>query len=97
MENKTNNPQNIQIKVSDEVLKGFYANNVLFMHTKGEIVMDFMTILPPNGVLGARVITSPQHAKRFAKALQDNIAMYEKSFGEIKEIEDPNFKISGTH
>lgn len=34
------------------------------------------------------IIMSPQHAKAFSKALADNIANYEKAFGEI--IIEPN-------
>jgi hypothetical protein len=32
------------------------------------------------------VILSPQHAKRFVAALQDNIGRYEQNFGEIAPI-----------
>jgi hypothetical protein len=32
------------------------------------------------------VILSPQHAKRFVAALQDNIGRYEQSFGEITTV-----------
>lgn len=84
----------IQVKVSDEVLKGTYANNVLISHTRGEFLLDFMTIFHPKGILGARVIVSPNHAKRLAKALQDNVTKYEKKFGKIEEAEEP--KISPT-
>lgn len=84
-----NKQQNIQIKVSDEVLKGVYSNNVMISHTQSEFLMDFMSIFHPAGVLGARVIISPNHAKRIVKALQNNISMYENKFGEIKEAPEP--------
>jgi hypothetical protein len=35
------------------------------------------------------VIMSPSHAKRFLKALGENIAMYEKQVGPIKEAPEP--------
>ncbi len=90
-----NKQQNIQIKVSDDVLRGVYSNNVMISHTQGEFLMDFMTIFHPAGILGARVIISPNHAKRIVRALQNNIAMYENKFGEIKEAEEPT--ITGAH
>lgn len=79
----------IQVSVSDDVLKGVYSNNAVIAHTHDEFVMDFMTVFQPKGILGARVIISPQHAKRLLKALTNNIAMYEQKYGEIAEIEVP--------
>jgi hypothetical protein len=40
----------------------------------------------PKGKVKSRVIMTPQNAKRFLKALQDNMAKYEDHFG---PIEDP--------
>jgi len=85
----TDKKNEIQIKISDDVLKGVYANNVLITHTRGEFLMDFMTIFHPQGILGARVIVSPSHAKRIVNALNDNIIKYEKKFGVIEEAEAP--------
>lgn len=77
----------IQVKFTDEVMKGVYANNVQVMHNQEEFVMDFMNILPPNGIVNARVIVSPGHMKRLANALMDNLKKYEGQFGAIKEAE----------
>ena len=81
--------QQIQIKISDETMKGFYANNMFVTHTAEEFVMDFASILGPHGIVGAKVITSPGHMKRIVAALQDNIKKYEKIFGEIKAADAP--------
>jgi len=83
------NDKGIKIKATDDVLKGTYANNVLISHTGGEFLLDFMMLFPPQGILGARVIVSPGHAKRMVKALQENIARYEQKFGTILEAEIP--------
>ncbi|MFQ5772108.1 MAG: DUF3467 domain-containing protein, partial [bacterium] len=32
----------------------------------------------------ARIVMTPQHAKSFLKALEENVGKYEKQFGEIK-------------
>jgi hypothetical protein len=38
--------------------------------------------------LRSRVITSPEHAKRILRALQENLRRYEESFGTIEEATD---------
>ena len=81
--------QNINIKINDETLKGVYSNTMQVLHTKEEFVMDFMDVFPPNGIVAARVITSPGHMKRIARALQENITKYEAKFGAIEESKAP--------
>lgn len=82
-------PQQIQIKADDQTAKGVYANNMIVGHTKEEFALDFLSVFPPQGALVARVFTSPGHAKRIVKALEDNIKKYEKQFGKIAESEAP--------
>jgi hypothetical protein len=81
--------QQIQIKASDEAVKGVYANMVQVMHTGEEFVMDFLSVYPPAGSLNARVIVSPSHMKRLVAALADNLAKYEKQFGAVKASDAP--------
>lgn len=83
----------IQIKVSDEVLAGKYANAMQVSHKKEEFVMDFININSPQGIINSRVITTPGHMKRIIKALQENLEQYEKTFGKIEEAEAPKSKI----
>lgn len=75
--------QQIQLKASDETLRGRYANAVQISHTKEEVVFDFLSLMPPQGQLVSRMIVSPGHAKRFLTALQDNLGKYEKQFGAL--------------
>ena len=70
-----NEKQEMQISISDDVLKGTYSNNIIIMHTRGEFVLDCMTVFQPKGIIGARVIISPGHAKQLLKALQENISL----------------------
>ena len=56
---------------------------------KEEFALDFMNIMPPQGALVARIFTSPGHAKRILKALEENIGNYEKQFGKIDIAEEP--------
>jgi len=78
-------PQPIQVKISDEVLKGVYANLAQIAHTKEEFVVDFLSMMPPQGIVSARVYMSPSHTKRLAQALAENVKKYEEQFGKIEE------------
>jgi hypothetical protein len=91
--NQPNNQPQMQVKISDETLKGVYANMVQVGHTPEEFVLDFMNLFPPTGVVSARVLMSPSHIKRFVSALSENIKRYEEQFGEIKVADQPQQKI----
>lgn len=81
--------QGIKVKITDDVLRGVYANNMTVMHTKDEFLIDFVNIFPPEGIVNARVIISPGHLKRIIKALSINLDKYEEKFGEITEAPEP--------
>lgn len=81
--------QQIQIKSTDEILKGVYSNMAQIQHTQEEFVVDFLNVFPPAGTLNARVIVSPGHMKRIVAALADNLAKYEKQFGAVKPSDAP--------
>ena len=87
-----NEPQNrnIQVEADNQTLKGIYANNLLVSHTKEEFVLDYMLVHPPKGMLMSRVIVSPSHFKRIARAVQENLKKYEQHFGEIPDAKGPN-------
>ncbi len=85
--------QQIQIKASDDDLKGRYSNTMFVAHTKEEFILDFLLISQPNGELTSRVITSPGHVKRIYKALGENIKLYEDKFGKIQEAQGPESNI----
>ena len=67
-------------------LTAVYANLAFISHTPGEIVLDFAQVLPrmPRGRVLSRVIMSPMHAKMLQNALAQNVANYERQFGEIR-------------
>lgn len=77
----------IQIKASDEILRGNYSNMANILHTKEEFVLDFMNVFPPTGTLNARVIVSPSHFKRMLAAMTENLAKYEAQFGKVEASE----------
>lgn len=91
MEQKPQQTQGqIQIKATDETLRGVYANAMQVLHTKQEFVLDFMNMFPPTGTLNARIIVSPAHLKQMILVLQDNFHKYETSFGKIEPSETPS-------
>jgi len=73
----------LQIQIPPHVQHGVYANQMIVTHSKEEFILDFVLATPPVGVVSARVIVSPAHAKRILQALADNIARYEATFGTI--------------
>jgi hypothetical protein len=79
----------IGIKITDDVLRGVYANNMAVSHTREEFFIDFINVLPPTGIVAARVIISPGHMKRIIRALSENLRKYEVNFGEITEAPEP--------
>jgi len=86
---ESDKPQQLNIKITDEVMEGRYANMMQVMHTKEEFILNFANVVPPQGIMTARVITSPGHMKRIIKALEDNLVKYEQTFGRIDEAEPP--------
>jgi len=81
---KSDQTQGLQIQMPPEVQRGVYANQMLVTHGQEEFVLDFILVTAPAGVVNARVLVSPSHAKRIVAALQENVARYESAFGEIK-------------
>lgn len=90
LQGKNPTPQRVSIEIPKE-LEAVYANIAFISHTPAEIVLDFAQFLPrtPKGSVKARVIMSPMHAKMLQSALAQNIANYERQFGEIKIPHQP--------
>ena len=83
---KPNNPENqLNVELSDDIADGIYSNLAIITHSHSEFIIDFVKVMPgvPKAKVKARIILTPQHAKRFLKALKDNIAKYETTHGEI--------------
>ncbi len=89
-QNRDNRQPQVEIKASDEKLKGEYSNMANIFHTKEEFVLDFLNIFPPTGTLNARIIISPEHFKRMANAMEENWKKYERQFGDIEASEEPS-------
>ncbi len=86
---KQNAGGQMQIKASDEALKGEYSNVANIQHTKEEFVLDFLNVFPPTGILSSRVIVSPGHFKRMVGAMAENLKKYEEKFGVLSISQSP--------
>lgn len=79
----------INIKIDDEELKGRYSNLLRITHTREEFILDFIHMVPPQGIVTARIATSPGHLKRIIGALSANLKRYEDAHGEVQAAPDP--------
>jgi len=79
------NENQINIELSEDIAMGIYSNLAIITHSPAEIISDFIQLMPgmPKGKVRSRVIMTPQNAKRFMRALSENIQKYEQSFGPI--------------
>ncbi len=78
-----------KIKITDEVLKGVFANQMMVSHNREEFTLDFIYSFPPSAVVNARVVVTPGHVVRILNVLKENIARYEASFGKIDSTYAP--------
>lgn len=88
---QTNQPPNqLNIEITEEVAEGAYANLAIITHSHAEFVIDFVNVMPgtPKSKVKSRIIFTPQHAKRFMKALSENIQRFETANGKIKDLEE---------
>ena len=91
MSNKAKKDGSINIELDPETAQGTYANLAIINHSASEFVVDFINIMPgaPKAKVRSRIILTPQHAKRFLKALGENVQRFEAAHGEIKDYEQP--------
>lgn len=85
--------QEINVKIEDEELKGRYSNLLRITHTHEEFFLDFINLVPPQGIVTARIVTSPGHLKRIIGALQHNLTRYEAQHGQITEAPEPTGQV----
>lgn len=92
MENQNQNENQMNIELSEETALGVYSNLAIITHSPAEFVCDFVQLMPgmPKGKVRSRIIMTPENAKRFMKALIDNVQKYEQNFGAINDGDLPN-------
>jgi hypothetical protein len=83
-------PENqLNIEIAEEVAEGTYANLAIITHSHAEFVIDFVNVMPgtPKSRVKNRIILTPFHAKRFMKAMIDNVKKFESANGTIQDME----------
>ena len=90
-ESKKDHKGKINIELDANIAEGIYSNLAIINHSVSEFVIDFVKIMPgvPKNKVKSRIILTPQHAKRFSKALIDNLKRFEQAHGEIKDYDQP--------
>jgi hypothetical protein len=86
----------LNIELDADVAQGIYSNLAIINHPQSEFVVDFVSIMPgvPKSKVKSRIVLTPQHAKRFLKALHENVSRFEKQHGVIKEQKQPAIPIN---
>ncbi len=81
----------LKINIPADKAQGVFANLALIAHTPTEFVLDFAQLMPgvPQANVVARVVVTPDQAKKILGALQNNIGQYEAKFGTIKPVGGP--------
>lgn len=90
-------PNAINIELSEDMAEGEYANLAMIAHSNSEFVIDFIRMMPgvPKAKVKARIVVTPEHAKRLLSALADNVERYEQAHGPIKAQHDaPNYPMN---
>ena len=81
----------LSINIAPDKAQGVFANLALIAHTPTEFVLDFAQLMPglQQANVVARVVVTPDQAKKILGALQNNIGQYEQKFGTIQPIGGP--------
>jgi hypothetical protein len=79
-------PLSLQVSIDDATAEGHYVNFANILHNPTEFVIDFGRVVPGRNDVKVlcRVLTTPFHAKQLLRALQQNIEIYERNYGEIR-------------
>ena len=80
----------LNIEITEEVAEGEYANLAIITHSHAEFVIDFVNVMPgtPKSKVKSRIILTPQHAKRFMKALTENVGRLDRPNGKDPGLEE---------
>ncbi len=89
MSNEPEQNNQLNIEISEEIAEGTYANLAIITHSHAEFVVDFVNVMPgaPKSKVKSRIILTPFHAKRFMKAMAENVEKYEAANGKIQDME----------
>lgn len=95
-EKQPQNPKQINIELDEKTAEGTYSNLAIINHSVSEFVVDFISVMPgrPKGKVKSRIILTPQHAKKFLNALNENVQRFEQAHGPIKDYDQPQIPLN---
>lgn len=79
----------VEIELPEDEAQGTYSNLVMIAHSPSEFIFDFISVMPgaPKAKVVKRMVLTPDHAKRLANALNENVQKYEQEHGQISSNE----------
>ncbi len=88
---KQQQQKQINIELDEQTAEGIYSNLAIINHSVSEFVVDFISMMPgrPKAKVKSRIVLTPQHAKKFLKALGENVQRFEQAHGPIKDYDQP--------
>lgn len=96
MNEENNKEGQLNIELDETIAEGTYSNLAIINHSVSEFIVDFINVMPgtPKAKVKSRIILTPEHAKRLAKALADNVTRFEQANGKINEPETPSIPMN---
>jgi hypothetical protein len=94
-----NKPVPVKITIDEATAEGHYVNFANILHNPTEFVLDFGRAVPgrPDVKVMSRILTTPYHARQLLRALQDNVALYERTYGPIRsDFQPPQVEATDT-
>lgn len=84
-QNKNFEQGQMEIELPEQEATGTYSNLVMITHSASEFILDFIAVMPgvPKAKVVKRMVLTPDHAKRLANALNENIKRFEDEHGNI--------------
>jgi hypothetical protein len=84
------NQGQMEIELPEEEASGTYSNLVMISHSPSEFILDFISVMPgrAKAKVVKRMVLTPDHAKRLANALNENIRRFEEENGSIDDNDD---------
>ena len=75
MDEKDPQQQQINIELPEDMAEGIYSNLAIISHSQQEFVIDYIRVMPgvPKAKVKARIVVTPEHAKRLMKALSKHM------------------------
>ncbi|MDZ7773432.1 MAG: DUF3467 domain-containing protein [Balneolaceae bacterium] len=82
----------MEIELPEEEATGTYSNLVMITHSPSEFILDFIAVMPgaSKAKVVKRMVMTPDHAKRLANALSENVKRYEEENGSINTSGRPD-------